>query len=667
MSGLFTELFVSLKSNSGRAGVIVPVGIATNETTSPFFASLIEGNLLTSLYAFSEIKAWFSGTKDNQSFCLLTLGASKEAEFSFQIKDWSDLDDPRRRFKLQTETVLAMNPNTSTAPVFRSRADAEITAKIYASAPVLINETQGTQGDPWRMNFARLFDMANDSTLFKTSAELSAYGFMQKGNEWFAAAQDLSLRDKNAATTGEPTEADYLPLFEAKMINFYDHRWGYYPDGATDDTRALPRPTLSDKCNVMFEVNSRYWVKREDVEARLARKEWNRKWLIGWRDVTNITNERTLIAGCVPLVGTGDKFLLSLPDQHPSLCAGLLANFSALPTDFAARQKLGGTSLKYFTMKQLPIFSPEFYSESRLAFIVPKVLELTYTSLSLAPFARDLGHDGPPFAWDEERRANLRADLDAFYARAYDLTRDELRYILDPADVKGADYPSETFRVLKEKEIRQHGEYRTQRLVLAAWDRLEADGTFRELGLASVPAANLIPVSIELPPLGSLPNGAWSWPTNVQPHDRLRYAAQYALWLMNPADDGDHARFLVASLAEPALLTPMLTGSDRDQWIRLVGPETQSGSGVVRLRPAINAVWRSMFETLITSGQLAEAGDGAWTLGQHFNPSGLQAHSADAQRTAFAIHAIRGINIERLTAAVAQEDNVVWARFGHAG
>lgn len=57
----------------------------------------------------------------------------------------------------------------------------------------------------------------------------------------------------------------------------------------------------------------------------------------------------------------------------------------------------------------------------------------------------------PPFAWDEDRRARLRADLDAFYARAYGLTRDELRYILDPADVKGPDYPSGTFRVLKEK------------------------------------------------------------------------------------------------------------------------------------------------------------------------------------------------------------------------
>jgi hypothetical protein len=110
-------------------------------------------------------------------------------------------------------------------------------------------------------------------------------------------------------------------------------------------------------------------------------------------------------------------------------------------------------------------------------------LELTYTSHSLAPFARDLGYDGPPFAWDEDRRALLRAELDAFYARAYGLDRDELRYILDPADVKGPDYPSETFRVLKEKEIRQHGEYRTRRLVLEAWDRMEAEGEFTRLGL----------------------------------------------------------------------------------------------------------------------------------------------------------------------------------------
>ncbi len=151
--------------------------------------------------------------------------------------------------------------------------------------------------------------------------------------------------------------------------------------------------------------------------------------------------------------------------------------------NFVARQKMGGISFAYFYLKQLPIVPPTFYTEPRLAFITPKVLELTYTSHSLAPFARDLGHDGPPFAWDEDRRAQLRADLDAFYARAYGLTRDELRYILDPADVKGPDYHSETFRVLKEKEIRQYGEYRTRRLVLAAWDRMEANGEFTAMGM----------------------------------------------------------------------------------------------------------------------------------------------------------------------------------------
>ncbi|WP_165915629.1 hypothetical protein [Rhodovulum marinum] len=139
--------------------------------------------------------------------------------------------------------------------------------------------------------------------------------------------------------------------------------------------------------------------------------------------------------------------------------------------------------MSFYFVNQFPILPPDFYTASRLAFITPKVLELTYTSHSLAPFARDLGHDGPPFPWDEDRRALLRAELDAFYARAYGLTRDELRYILDPADVKGPDYPSETFRVLKEKEIRTHGEYRTRRLVLEAWDRMEANCEFKAMGM----------------------------------------------------------------------------------------------------------------------------------------------------------------------------------------
>ena len=128
--------------------------------------------------------------------------------------------------------------------------------------------------------------------------------------------------------------------------------------------------------------------------------------------------------------------------------------------------------MNFFIVKQLPVIPPESYTPQDIEFISKRVLELTYTAYDLKPFAEDMGYHGEPFIWDEKRRAILRAELDAKYAKLYGLTRDELRYILDPADVYGPDFPSETFRVLKNNEIKKYGEYRTQKLVLAAWDMM---------------------------------------------------------------------------------------------------------------------------------------------------------------------------------------------------
>jgi hypothetical protein len=151
------------------------------------------------------------------------------------------------------------------------------------------------------------------------------------------------------------------------------------------------------------------------------------------------------------------------------------------------------------------VLSPGRYTKEDLHFLSPRVLELTYTSNSMAPFARELGYEGPPFSWDEGRRALLRAELDAWYARAYGLTRDELRYILDPADVMGPDYPSETFRVLKNNEIKKYGEYRTQRLVLDAWDRMER-GELQKPEPYRQPAAGTVPTAVADTPRPAEPN-----------------------------------------------------------------------------------------------------------------------------------------------------------------
>jgi hypothetical protein len=189
--------------------------------------------------------------------------------------------------------------------------------------------------------------------------------------------------------------------------------------------------------------------------------------------LSKVTNERTAIFSILPKIGVGNNAPILIPNvQNVALIACLMANLTSLVFDFVARQKVGGNNFNFFIVKQLPVLPPESYTQENIDFITPRVLELVYTAWDMQPFALDMGYDGEPFIWNSNRRAILRAELDAYYAKLYGLTRDELRYILDPADIYGADFPSETFRVLKNNEIKQFGEYRTQRLVLEAWDKM---------------------------------------------------------------------------------------------------------------------------------------------------------------------------------------------------
>ncbi|MBP2447002.1 Eco57I restriction-modification methylase domain-containing protein [Rhizobium leguminosarum] len=448
---LFAEHFLRLTNGKGRAGIIVPTGIATDATTAPFFGHLIEQDYLSSLFSFENEEFVFPGVHHAFKFCVLTLAKDNKqpAEFAFFLRQVTALEDERRRFCLSPKQISRINPNTKTAPVFRSERDAELAAKIYDRVPVLIDEGRGMEGNLWGIEFRQgLFNMTSESALFRTAADLSKAGLTRDGMRWHDGRQH------------------YVPLYEAKMIHQFDHRWATYQGVETTEV------TETDKQNPVFEVTPRYWVPEEEVESRLRAKGWNRGWLMGWRDITNATNERTVISGLFPRMGVGHKFPLYFVNHSIRHAVALLANLTALALDFCARQKIGGTSLTYSYLKQFPVLSPHTYSEHELEWISRCVVELCYTASSMQPFATDLGYGGPPFGWDPLRRAHLRAELDAFYAIKYGLTRDELRYVLDPADVMGDDYPSQTFRGLKRNELREFGEYRTGRLVLGAFDRL---------------------------------------------------------------------------------------------------------------------------------------------------------------------------------------------------
>ncbi len=184
---VFAELGRNLVTQHGRFGMIVPTGIATDATTQFFFKDLVQKGSLASLYDFENAKPLFDGVHRSFKFCLLTLIGSGQretrAEFAFFVHDPSDLLKEDARFELTPEEIQLLNPNTGTCPIFRTRRDAEITLGIYRRVPVLINENDPVNGNPWGISFMQgLFNMTSDSHLFHTRDELEADGWTLNGN-----------------------------------------------------------------------------------------------------------------------------------------------------------------------------------------------------------------------------------------------------------------------------------------------------------------------------------------------------------------------------------------------------------------------------------------------------------------------------------------------------
>jgi hypothetical protein len=621
---LFAELFSRLVRPSGRAGMIVPTGVATDATTAGFFEHLISTGLLASLFSAYEVRQWFKGTDDRKSFCLLTLGRSDRPSFVFAFKQLQEISDPRRQFTLSPAEIARINPNTKTAPIFRARADAELTAKIYARVPVLVDEGKGASGNLWGISFMRMFDMANDSHLFLTAAQLIDKAYVREGSEW--------------GRSGEPR---YVPLYEAKMIHHFDHRWSTYE---AEDGRDL---MLQEKQDPDFEPSPRYWVPQCEVANRLEAKGYKRGWLMGWRDISLASVERTVVGSVIPLAGVGHPFPLYFLDADPRKAACFMANLASLTLDFVARQKIGGTHLTYSYLNQFPVLPPSTYGRADLDHIIPRVLELSYTSHSVASFARDLGYYGPPFAWDEDRRARLRAELDAWYARAYGLTRDELRYILDPTDVMGVDYPSETFRVLKANEIRRFGEYRTGRFVLEAWDRLERG----QGDQAPAPTASL---RVEPLDISKLADAAWATPTGGNPKDKTLVLLAALLKALPGPTAISLARQAAVYTLEPRLLTRHLDPGRRSEWRRLVGSEAEPRDGVATLGLGGAVGWGEAVRQLIADGALIEDSTSqSWSPG-----TGLDAYFTDSwpQRASFALDATCAIAARKMVQTLSAEE-----------
>jgi hypothetical protein len=453
---LFAELAVRLKRLPGRAGIIVPSGIATDDNTKDFFSNLIMARSIDSILSFENEEFIFPSVHHSFKFALLTIApASYAPRFMFYARRIADIRDARRIYTFTAKDIDLVNPNSRTSPLFRTPVDAAITKRIHARVPVLIRVDGGSIQNPWELTFTRMFDMANDSGLFKTAAQLESTGGIRKDGNWITDEKSV-----------------WLPLYEAKMTDQYDHRYADYSKrGGQRGHRVLPELGVEDHRNPARFATPFYWVEEANVRSALG-TEFNQQFLFGYGRATTATTARTVVGTVFPVAGATDKTVIVRSTLPAPLFACFIANTNAIILDYICRQKISYLTLSQFIFQQLPFLLPSTYRPDDVAFIKARVIELCYTAHDLRGFALDLGYDGPPFGWDVERRAVLRAELDVYIAHLYGLTRDDLEYILDPSTVHGLDFPGETFRVLKNQEIGEFGCYRTRQLVLEAWDRL---------------------------------------------------------------------------------------------------------------------------------------------------------------------------------------------------
>ena len=463
---LFVERAMSLVKPDGFVGLLTPSGIYADKTASEFFKSVSTSGRVSGLLDFENrrigtgLSPYFSDVDSRFKFCALILGGAErrftKTDCAFFLSDTETIKDPDRCFPLTPADFALVNPNTGTAPVFRTRRDAEITRRIYARHPVLVDRSDGSEHPAWPIRYAQgLFNMTADSHLFRTAKQLELAGFYPvEGNRW--------KRGKEL----------YLPLYQGRMIHQFDHRVSSVrvnPE-STHNPYLSEAVTEAQHADPAFLPQPQYWVPANAVDEGVTN---DRQYWLAFRDIARPTDARTMIVSLIPPVGAGNKVPLLIPYDNEcdiNIASCLVANLNSLPFDYFVRQKIQGTSMNWFIVEQLPVIEPNDYDRrfgntTARELVRDHVLRLTYTAHDMTPFARDLGYNGPPFIWDEEERRHLRGRLDALYFRLYGLSREDAGYILS------------TFPIVRREDEAAFGTYRTRDLVLAYMSALSAGDT----------------------------------------------------------------------------------------------------------------------------------------------------------------------------------------------
>jgi hypothetical protein len=481
---LFVERALALVKPDGIIGLLTPSGIASDKSASEFFKSVSITGRLGSLIDFENrrgsLEPFFPDVDSRFKFCVIVVAGIKrrfaQTTCGFFFQDVETLSDPARSFTLTPADFAKVNPNTGTAPIFRTRRDADITTEIYDRLPVLIDRRKTEPAAVYPVRYSTMFHMTNDSHLFVTKAELERSAYPVGGGRWRRGAEE------------------FVPLYVGRTIKQFDHRAAsvLVNDDNLHNAASSGDTTPEQHADPNFSPTTQYWVSSGAIN-------WpgDLSAVIAFRDIARPTDVRTMIAAFVPFCGSGNKLPLlipALPDNGKAAKAKviaeyqesaplLLGNMNSMVFDFVARQKVHAANLNWFIVEQLPVVPATAYARrfgSMMAgdIVRNEVLALTYNAHDMAPFARDLGYIDPatgkvrpPFPWDRMDRQRRRAKLDALYFMLYfpSATHAEIATLKETVS-----YIYSTFPILEREQIASHGRYLSRDLCLLSINALAA-------------------------------------------------------------------------------------------------------------------------------------------------------------------------------------------------
>jgi hypothetical protein len=615
---MFVELALKAVRPGGRAAQFVPENLYNGANAAAIRRHLFEQTSLIALVAFENSRQIWFDIHGATKFCMY-IAVPGAATVSFgaafgvnTIKKLESLSEGLP-FNIPVAVVREFSPDALAIAEIAHKADIEIARKIYSALPKFAEYRQADGSRPY---LAELH-MGNERELYSVDGT--------------------------------------VPVMEGRMVEAFDYRAKAYSTG---------RGRSAQWRSLMFGGDDKkitpQWLIDVDGVANKIGDRWL-KYRIAFCNVGGVTNQRYLMASFVPprtICGDSVPTILFDPEDL-GLMALWLGVANSLAIDYLARKK-GALHLTFTVMDSLPL--PVSYDASshlhrsiavralRLGAVGSEMDDLWTAAVRLLDI--DPQTDGR--IEEAEARTAVRSEIDVLVARdLFGLTKDEFRYLIDPADVvENAEF--ETFGALKRAEQRLYAVFRTKDLILQAWDKLAFAGAAHGVQLGRLP----VPASIggHVDP-NALPDGAWIGPQDAAAAHVA--TAQLAALLKALPGPAAIAKIRLAALCalEPRYLVPHLSQEGGRLWRRLVGPAAApfSGASVRAFAPKMNAGWRAATTQLRGMKCIVEDPE-LLTWAPGINLDKFRTESWPDGRARFVLDALRNVSLATAIAELPSED-----------